>query len=90
MADTYFIPVSPHTCGGPLLYLCSIHLCSAIPNFLIMESNYWKYTHQYPFFVNNVPVPEQGHVKPPELPGIGAGIKEELFRSGTAQVERIV
>jgi L-alanine-DL-glutamate epimerase-like enolase superfamily enzyme len=68
MADTYFIPTSPHTCGGPLLYICSAHLCSAIPNFLIMESNYWKYTHQFPYFVRNVPVPEQGHVKPPELP----------------------
>ncbi len=79
MADTYFIPTSPHTCGGPLLYICSVHLCAAIPNFLIMESNYWKYTHQFPHFVRNVPVPEQGHVKPPELPGIGAGIKPELF-----------
>lgn len=79
MADTYFIPTSPHTCGGPLLYICSAHLCAAIPNFLIMESNYWKYTHQFPYFVRNVPVPEQGHVKPPELPGIGAGIKPELF-----------
>ena len=46
MADTYFIPTSPHTCGGPLLYLCSIHVCAAVTNFLIMESNYWKYTRE--------------------------------------------
>ncbi len=89
MADTYLIPTSPHTCGGPLLYFCSIHLCSAIPNFLIMESNYWKYTHQFPYFVNNVPVPEGGQVKPPELPGIGAEIKSELFRNGDAIVATI-
>jgi galactonate dehydratase len=79
MADTYFIPTSPHTCGGPLLYICSTHLCTALPNFLIMESNYWKYTHQFPYFVRNAPVPQQGHVKPPELPGIGAGIRTEIF-----------
>lgn len=79
MADTYFIPTSPHTCGGPLLYLCSTHLCTALSNFLIMESNYWKYTHQFPYFIRNVPVPEQGHVRPPELPGIGAQIKTEIF-----------
>ncbi len=90
MADTYFIPTSPHTCGGPLLYICSVHLCTALANFLIMESNYWKYTHQYPYFVNNVPVPENGHVTPPELPGIGAGIKEELFQNGDAIVETVV
>jgi len=89
MADTYFIPTSPHTCGGPLLYICSAHLCTALPSFLIMESNYWKYTHQYPHFVKNVPVPEKGHVTPPELPGIGAGIKPELFQNGDAIVETV-
>jgi L-alanine-DL-glutamate epimerase-like enolase superfamily enzyme len=89
MADAYFIPVSPHTCGGPLLYLCSIHLCTAVPNFLIMESNYWKYNHQFPYFLNNVPKPVDGHVTPPESPGIGAEIRPELFRSGDALVETI-
>jgi L-alanine-DL-glutamate epimerase-like enolase superfamily enzyme len=89
MADTYLIPTSPHTCGGPLLYICSTHLCAAIPNFLIMESNYWKYTHQFPYFVKNAPVPVKGHVAPPELPGIGAGIKPELFTSGDAIVETV-
>lgn len=89
MADTYLVPTSPHTCGGPLLYLCSIHLCTAIPNFLIMESNYWKYTHQFPYFVNKVPAPKEGHVVPPEIPGIGAEIKPELFRNGDAIVETV-
>jgi len=89
MADTYFIPTSPHTCGGPLLYIASTHLCAALPNFLIMESNYWKYTHQFPYFVNNVPAPVKGHVTPPELPGIGAGIKPELFTNGDALVETV-
>jgi L-alanine-DL-glutamate epimerase-like enolase superfamily enzyme len=89
LADTYMIPTSPHTCGGPLLYCCSAHLCTAVPNFLIMESNYWKYAHQFPYFINNVPVPKEGHVTAPELPGIGAGIKEGLFRSGDAIVETV-
>lgn len=80
MADAYFIPTSPHTCGGPLLYFCSAHLCTALSNFLIMESNYWKYAHQFPYFINNVPQPEKGRVKPPELPGIGAEIKPEVLK----------
>jgi L-alanine-DL-glutamate epimerase-like enolase superfamily enzyme len=79
MADTYMIPTSPHTCGGPLLYACSAHLCTALPSFLIMESNYWKYTHQFPHFVNNIPVPENGSIVPPEAPGIGLEIKPEIF-----------
>jgi galactonate dehydratase len=90
MAEAYLLPVSPHTCGGPLLYFCSAHVCTAVPNFLIMESNYWKWAHQFPHFINNVPVPEKGAVRPPELPGIGAEIRPEIFRNGDAIVERIV
>jgi L-alanine-DL-glutamate epimerase-like enolase superfamily enzyme len=89
LADAYLIPTSPHTCGGPLLYCCSAHLCMAVPNFLIMESNYWKYAHQFPYFINNVPVPKDGHVTASELPGIGAGIKPELFTRGDAIVETV-
>jgi galactonate dehydratase len=89
MAETYFLPTSPHACGGPLLYICSVHLCVALSNVLIMESNYWKYTHQFPYFVHNVPVPERGHVRLPELLGIGAEIKPELFRNGDANVETV-
>jgi galactonate dehydratase len=89
MADAYSIPTSPHTCGGPLLFICATHLSMAVPNFLIMESNYWKWAHQYPFFLNNVPQPVDGHVSAPENPGIGAEIKPEIFRSGVAIVETV-
>jgi galactonate dehydratase len=89
MADAYLIPTSPHTCGGPLLYTCATHLSMAVPNFLIMESNYWKYTHQYPRFVENAPKPVQGHITAPELPGIGAGIRPDIFRNGDAIVETV-
>jgi galactonate dehydratase len=89
MADTYFIPTSPHTCGGPLLWFASIHICTALPNFLIMESNYWKYAQQFPYFINNVPVPENGHVTALEAPGLGAEIKPELFKNGDAIVETV-
>jgi len=90
MADADNIPTSPHTAGGPLLWLSSIHVCTAIPNFCYMESNYWKYTHQYPYFLNNVPVPVNGYVSAPEKPGLGAEIRPELFSGGDAIVETII
>jgi L-alanine-DL-glutamate epimerase-like enolase superfamily enzyme len=89
LAESYLVPTSPHTCGGPLLYLCSVHLCTAIPRLLIMESNYWKFAYQFPHFIENPPVPDQGHVRPPEEPGIGAAVRPELFESGDAKVETI-
>ncbi len=89
LAEAYSIPTSPHTCGGPLLYLCATHLSMVVPNFIIMESNYWKWAHQYPYFINNVPEPAAGYVKAPEAPGIGAEIRPELFRNGDAIVETV-
>ena len=89
MADAYHIPGSPHTCGGPLLYVASANLSTAIPNFCYMESNYWKYTHQYPYFINGVPVPADGYVTAPEGPGLGVEIRPELFKNCDAIVETI-
>jgi len=89
MADAYHIPASPHTCGGPLLFVASAHLCTAVQNFSYMESNYWKYTHQYPYFIKNVPVPVNGYITAPEGPGLGVEINEELFRNGDAIVQTI-
>ena len=89
MADAYHIPATPHTCGGPLLYVASAHLSTAIPNFCYMESNYWKYTHQFPYFINNVPIPVNGYVRAPEGPGLGVEINPELFTNGDAIVETL-
>jgi L-alanine-DL-glutamate epimerase-like enolase superfamily enzyme len=54
-----------------------------------MESNYWKYTHQYPYYISTVPVPENGYVKPTETPGLGAEVRPELFTRGDAIVETV-
>jgi galactonate dehydratase len=80
MADAYHIP---------LLYVASAHLCTAIPNFCYMESNYWKYTHQYPYFINDVPVPAGGYITAPEGSGLGVEIRPELFRNGDAIAETV-
>jgi galactonate dehydratase len=89
MADAFQIPTSPHTAGGPLLWLASIHLCTAVANFSYMESNYWKYTHQYPYFLNNVPVPKDGYVIAPETPGLGEDIRPEILKNGNATVNMV-
>jgi L-alanine-DL-glutamate epimerase-like enolase superfamily enzyme len=89
MADAYHIPASPHTCGGPLLYVSSAHLCTAVQNFSYMESNYWKYTHQFPHFIKNTPIPVNGFITPPDAPGLGVEINEELFKNGDAIVETV-
>ena len=89
MADTYYIPTAPHTCGGPLLWFSTIHTATALTNFFIMESCYHFYTYQYPYFIKNVPVPQDGFVTAPEGPGLGIEFRHEPFERGDAIIEKI-
>lgn len=89
LADTYYVPTAPHTCGGPLLWFSSIHAATAVKNLWIMESCYHFYNYQYPYFIKNVPVPQDGYVTPPEGPGLGVEFRTEPFDRGDAIVETI-
>jgi L-alanine-DL-glutamate epimerase-like enolase superfamily enzyme len=89
MADTYKIPTSPHTGGGPILWFASTHVASSLTNFYIMESVYHLYNDLYPHFILNVPVPAGGYATPPEGPGLGIELREEPFRNGDAVIETI-
>lgn len=89
MADTYKIPTSPHTGGGPILWYSSIHTATAVNNFYIMESVFHLYNDLYPHFLENVPVPVDGYVTAPEAPGLGLEVREEPFRNGDAVVETV-
>jgi galactonate dehydratase len=89
MADTYKIPTSPHTGGGPILWIASIHTATSLTNFYIMESVYHLYNDLYPHFLHNVPTPVKGYVTAPEAPGLGLELREEAFGNGDAVIETI-
>ncbi|MBK5294240.1 MAG: mandelate racemase/muconate lactonizing enzyme family protein [Acidobacteriia bacterium] len=89
MADTYKIPTSPHTGGGPVLWFASIHTATSLTNFYIMESVFHLYNDLYPHFIKNVPVPINGYVTAPDTPGLGVELREEPFRNGDAVRETI-
>jgi galactonate dehydratase len=89
MADTYKIPTSPHTGGGPILWFASIHTATALNNFYIMESVYHLYNDLYPHFLKMVPAPENGFVTAPDTPGLGVELREQVLRNGDVTVETI-
>jgi len=89
MADTYKIPTSPHTGGGPILWFASIHTATSLTNFYIMESVYHLYNDLYPHFIKNVPAPVNGYVTAPEAPGLGIELRDEPFRNGDAVIETV-
>jgi L-alanine-DL-glutamate epimerase-like enolase superfamily enzyme len=89
MADTYKIPTSPHTGGGPILWFASIHVATTLTNFYIMESVYHLYNDLFPHFLKDVPRPVDGFVTAPDRPGLGVELREEVLRNGDVTVETL-
>ncbi|MBR9999680.1 MAG: mandelate racemase/muconate lactonizing enzyme family protein [Cyclobacteriaceae bacterium] len=89
LADTFMIPSAPHTYGGPVLWYASAHLAIALTNLWIMESGYYFYHDVYPGFIEEVLVPVNGVVVPPDEPGLGMKIKEGLLDQKDTVVEKI-
>jgi galactonate dehydratase len=77
LAEMYCIGVAPHNPKGPVATAASLHVCAAIPNFLILE-----HAHPNPLF-------EQVQVEPmkmraggydlPTAPGLGVDLDEEVI-----------
>ncbi len=89
LADTFMVPSAPHTYGGPVLWYASMHVAASLTNLFIMESGYNFYNDKYPDYLTEVVVPENGWVTPPNAPGLGLKIKENIYSNGEAIVESI-
>lgn len=71
LAGSRHLPVAPHDCTGPVVFAASTHLSVNAPNALVQESVRAYYTGWYKDLVTELPVVEDGHVRPPEGPGLG-------------------
>ncbi|MBI3974027.1 MAG: mandelate racemase/muconate lactonizing enzyme family protein [Chloroflexi bacterium] len=81
LADTYYVPVAPHNSSGPIATLMSVHLCAAIPNFLILEEI--EYESELRNQVSTHPAPiVDGYFNLPVEPGIGTDLKLEVLEAG--------
>jgi len=88
MAEARHLPVAPHDCTGPIVWMASVHLSLNAPNALIQESVRAFYTGWYKELVTNLPVIEDGHILPPEGPGLGIDLLPDLKKRADATVVR--
>jgi L-alanine-DL-glutamate epimerase-like enolase superfamily enzyme len=79
LAETYHRPIAPHDCSGPVALMACIHLSLNAPNTLIQETVRAFYTGWYKELVTTLPTIKDGHVYPPEGPGLGTDLLPELF-----------
>ena len=86
LADAWQLPVAPHDCTGPLVYLASIHFSIHAANALVQESVRAFYTGWYRELVTHVPQPANGLFAKPPGPGLGAELLPELWQRDDATV----
>jgi galactonate dehydratase len=73
LADMYTVPIAPHSPGGPICTLASMHLAAAIPNFLVLEQMEGERQVRNSICTDQV-VFENGCFVLPDTPGLGTDL----------------
>lgn len=80
LADTCYVPISPHNPGGPICTLASMHLAASIPNFLVLEQ--MEKERAIRDQISTVPVVvQQGHFVLPSGAGLGSDLNVDLLKA---------
>lgn len=88
MAETYYLPVAPHNCGGPVLHIASAHLAANLTNLYILETVRRHYLEEYRGVVTNTLRVIDGTVPLPPGPGLGVDLEPAAVARPDAVVER--
>lgn len=78
MAELYHIPIAPHGVATPLGEAAYAHVCSTVPNFMILEWGRFR-VDAYKAVTTALDYSD-GYVRVPESPGIGVEIREEAVK----------
>jgi L-alanine-DL-glutamate epimerase-like enolase superfamily enzyme len=80
MAEVFNAEMAPHLYAGPVEWAANIHLAASIPNLLIAETiETGGAFHQR--LIRHAIRWEDGYILPPEAPGLGIEIDEEVARA---------
>ena len=81
-ADVYDVRIQAHVCGGPVATAASLHLETAIPNFLIHEHHTYAIKDWNRELCIQDPQPVNGFIEAPDTPGIGIELNDDVvYRS---------
>lgn len=86
MAEAYQIPVAPHDCTGPVVFMASCHFSLHARNALIQESVRAFYTGWYTELVTALPQVTNGEIALGDAPGLGLTLLPGLSERSDATV----
>jgi len=78
MAEVYNAQMAPHLYAGPVEWAANVHLATSIPNILIAETIETKFHND--LIKGSIKI-ENGYIIPPNAPGLGIDVDEELARA---------
>jgi L-alanine-DL-glutamate epimerase-like enolase superfamily enzyme len=88
MAETHYLPIAPHNCGGPVLHVASLHLAANVTNLFILETVRRHYLDEYRGILTHTLPPLDGLFALPPGPGLGVELCAEVMARDDVQVER--
>ena len=78
MAEAHYLEVMPHNPLGPISTAAAVHLCTAIPNFALLEYNWNTRARPPDLFPEGFDI--EGDAFPlPEAPGLGVKLNEDAL-----------
>ncbi len=86
MAEAYSLPVAPHDCTGPVVWMASVHLSLNAVNAVIQECVRAHYTGWYTDVAAPMPIIENGEVTAPDVPGLGIELVPDIQKRPDAVV----
>ena len=86
MAEAWHVPVAPHDCTGPVVYMASCHFSLHARNALIQEGVRAFYTGWYKELVTQLPLVSNGQATVADAPGLGIELLPETSKRRDAVV----
>jgi L-alanine-DL-glutamate epimerase-like enolase superfamily enzyme len=78
MAEAFNAQMAPHLYAGPVEWAANIHLAASIPNLLMIETIETDFHND---LIRGAIRVDNGFVIPPETPGLGIEVDEDLARA---------
>lgn len=88
LADTYYLPATPHNCGGPVLHFASAHLAANVAKLAVLETVRRHYHEEFAGILTSSLAPAGGELALPSGPGLGVELDLPVLSRSDDLIDR--
>jgi len=86
LASTFGVPVAPHDCTGPVVLTVGAHLGVSHPGIELQEMVRAFYYGWYADMLTELPIYENGYLRPNDAPGLGTALQPGIVKRKDAKI----